>query len=171
MQRSDNHGVSNSSPCLPSSGIQGKDFRSIQEFCNSKRNGPSLPNPALSTFLGVCSFFPKNCASQTLLCEGILVVHDQRRLSYTPSPFMGANLNTMLYCSAHTGHGGKEGDFHVSPGIGGFSVSPCSHSLAKVLSLRVSNPETAWVLPIILKRASFRNSQEHKQNHCPCSPE
>ena len=90
--RSENHGVSNSSPGLPSSGLQGKDFRmSYKSFAISSLNGLSLPDSALSTVLWVCSFFPKNCASQSLLCEGILVVHDQRRLSYTRSPFMGAN--------------------------------------------------------------------------------
>ena len=77
---------------LPSSGLQGKDFRmSYKSFAISSLNGLSLPDSALSTVLWVCSFFPKNCASQSLLCEGILVVHDQRRLSYTRSPFMGAN--------------------------------------------------------------------------------
>lgn len=48
--------------------------------------------------------------------------------------------------------------FHLFPGLyqnhqplGGFPVSPCSHSLAKVFVFKGVNPETAWVLQIILE--------------------
>lgn len=35
--------------------------------------------------------------------------------------------------------------------FGGFSAPPCSHSPAKVSVFKGANPETAWVLQIILK--------------------
>lgn len=53
---------------------------------------------------------------------------------------------------------------------GRLSVSPCSHSLAKVFVFKEVQSRDSLGSPGNTQRASFRNSQKHKQNHYPCLP-
>lgn len=86
-------------------------------------------------------------------------------------PFVGANLNTLLYCSARNWPRWQGGYTSMSPQelnqnrqpCGGFSASPCSHSLAKVFVFKGVKTRDSVGSPDNTQRASFRNSQEHKQ--------